>query len=112
MADQLKRLYRVSTIFLPIFFDKDTIFLTPGTIFSREEPLIAPVIANTAHYIELIQFFWKKMPWKVDHKSNPDNQGEVLWGWYVVGLFAGFEGGRHLCLPYEFYNLYIHWMII
>ena len=33
MADQLKKLYRISTIFSPIFFDKDIPVLTPGTIF-------------------------------------------------------------------------------
>ena len=33
MADQLKKLYRVSTIFSPIFFDKDIPVLTPSTIF-------------------------------------------------------------------------------
>ena len=47
MADQLKKFYRVSTIFSPILFDKDIPILTPGT---RKEPLIAPVIASAALY--------------------------------------------------------------
>ena len=47
IADQLKKLYRVSTIFSPIFFDKDILVLTN---FSPEEPLIAPVIASAALY--------------------------------------------------------------
>ena len=33
MADNLKKLYKVSTIFSPIFFDKDIPVLTSGTIF-------------------------------------------------------------------------------
>ena len=56
MADQLKKLYRVTKIFLPIFFDKDIPVLTRGTrvstrgAFSREEPLIDHVIASAALY--------------------------------------------------------------
>ena len=33
MAEQLQKLYRASTTFSPIFFDKDIPALTPGTIF-------------------------------------------------------------------------------
>ena len=33
LVDQLKKLYRVSTIFSSIFFDKNMALLTPGTIF-------------------------------------------------------------------------------
>ena len=35
VADQLKKLYRVSTIFSLIFDDKDIPVLTPGTIFHK-----------------------------------------------------------------------------
>ena len=39
-----------STIFLPIFFDRDIPVLTPDTMFSREENLTTPVIASAALY--------------------------------------------------------------
>ena len=48
MVDQLKKLYRVSTIFSSIFFDKDIPVLSPATIFHDKQPLIAPIIGSTA----------------------------------------------------------------
>ena len=33
LVDELKKLYRVRTIFSSIFFDKNMALLTPGTIF-------------------------------------------------------------------------------
>ena len=50
LADQLKKRFRVSTIFSPIFFDEDIPVLIPCTIFQKEEPLIAPVIASGTLY--------------------------------------------------------------
>ena len=38
------------------------------------------------HYIELIQFFWKMMRWKVGHKSHLHNQGEVFWTIYKLSV--------------------------
>ena len=76
MADKLKINYRVNAIFSLIFFAKNILVLTSGTIFyesSLEQPPLLPV-----PYIELIQFSWKKMCWKVGQKSHLLNQGEFL----------------------------------
>ena len=50
LADQLKKRFRVSTIFSPIFFDEDIPVLIPCTIFHKEEPLIDPAIASGTLY--------------------------------------------------------------
>ena len=93
MADQLKKLYRVSTIFSPIFFDRDIPVLTPGTIF-HEKSLQQPLLLLVPHYIELIHFFWKIMHWKVHHKSHLHNQGEVMEfpGVYQRNSMWNFQG--------------------
>ena len=63
------------------------------------------------HFAELIQFFWKKIHWKVGHILHAHNQGEVLWmifklsiSWHVVEMFAILKGDQRLCLPDELYH--------
>ena len=50
MADQLKKLYRVRTIFSSFFLQQKYSIPNSWYNFSREEPLIAPVIASVVLY--------------------------------------------------------------
>ena len=74
-------MYKVSTIFLPIFFDKNIPALAPGIIFHMKS-FSWPPLMLVQHYSELIKFFWKRMHWKVGHTSHPHNH-ERSYGKFV-----------------------------
>ena len=61
MPDQLKKLYRVDTIFGPIFFYKEI----PNVVFVTQSPLLLLYWTDS--------IFWKTVRWKLGHKSHPHN---------------------------------------
>ena len=77
MADQLKKLYGVSTNFSAILLGKYIQVLAPIDKFSQEEPLTNPIISSVTLYCT-DSVFCKTMLGKVRHKLHPHNQGQVL----------------------------------
>ena len=101
-----KKNYRISTV-LSIFFDKLNSSHNSWYIFSREEPLIAPIFAGAALY-----FFEKGCVGRlaINHIGIIKSYERSMSLYVVDCNFC--ERDWHLYFPDEFYHLSVHLMII